>query len=207
MVHRLSGYQGTLSTVTATGYQATLVNIVANAWVDIQNLRSEWDFLKDNVTLATTIGKSEYTISDIFTTLESNVGKYRGILGPDQERLRHITHDRYVLDDISNEDSGTIVKYAVHPTTQSLWFNPPDTSTNLDIHYWKKPQVLSVNTDVPLCPTEFHYAIVYQALVDLGIFMGNSDLYTGYGVKASSLVGDLLRHQNPSKSIKTRPLV
>lgn len=213
-VHRLAGYQGTLSSVVATGYQATLVDHVANAWVDIQSLRDDWVFLKRNITLTTVIGQTEYTITDLLANPVSSIGKYRGIIDSNNSVLLNVTYDDYLLDDVANDDAGEPSKYAIHPTTQSVWINPPDAVYNLDVHYYRKPFVMSKNTDVPLVQsnnteavTLVEYAIVYQAVVDFGIFMDRGGLYHGYNAKANAAIGSLMREQCPAKRIRVGGIV
>ena len=72
-------------------------------------------------------------------------------------------------------------------------------------HYYRKPQVLSIDADIPLCPPEHHDAIVFQAIADLAAYTGNADIYSTSSVRANQLYNNLLRSQNPSKTTKQRP--
>ncbi len=205
-VNTLSGMQGTFSSVTSTGYQGTIAALVSAAWEDIQNLRQDWEFLKVETGFSTVVGQTEYTLLNIFGSSTSVVGKYRGILGDDARVLQKISYDAYLLKEVDEEDNSEPSRYAIHPTTQSIWMNPASEVEALALHYWRKPQVLANNTDEPICPSEFHMAIVYQALVNYGVFLGSGDMFQGYTSRASSIIGDMMRQQIPTRYVRTRPI-
>lgn len=207
-VNTLSGTQGTISSVSATGHQAVIVEIVKSAWTDIQNLRPDWDFLKVTSNLSTVVGQTSYDVTDLFGIGGTNIiGSWRGIVKPDLTQAKKVSMDYYILKDLENLDQTSVNYYSWDAINNLLYINPPDAVYSLGLYYYRKPQVLSTNVDVPLGPTELHDAIVYRALVDLGSYIGSADLYQSYLTKSDALIGSLMRSQLPAKRIRTIGIV
>jgi hypothetical protein len=204
-VNKRTGLQGTFTAVaSATGYQAILKEIVADAWVDIQNLRGgTWYFLRDSQTFNTVQSQTEYTITNIFGTSTSPVGSWAtNMILYDNDSLRWMDYNYYIVSEQSSAAESTPALFAIDPVDQHLYINPPAAVYSITAHYFAKPTVLSADADVPLGGSEFHYAILYKATADMALFLGNSGLYQLYNAKADAVIGSLLRHSNPQQKIR-----
>lgn len=203
----LLGTQGVFSSVTTTnGFQATIVEYVKTAWLDIQVSRREWDFYRTTVSFSTVLNQVDYSLIELFGPGIANpvenwiVDRF---VASDYSTLDYIEYDRWIIRE--NTTAKEPRSFTTHPNLETSGFlsiDKPDGVYTYTLHYFQKPQTLSGNTDIPICPTEHHNAIVYQAVTDLAAFLGNSDLYSTYSVRANSLYNNLLRSQNPDKVIK-----
>jgi hypothetical protein len=204
--NRLSGMQGTLSTVaSSTGYQYTLVRFVAQAWIDLQNLRKDWPFMRSTVDFNTTQAKTEYTLANLAVT---DVARWRMLTYVDSQslnqKLKPMSHDQYLLDNIAQQGQGAPVWYAVDPIDKHLYLNPPDAVYAVTGHYITEPVELTDNTDEPTLADSFHMVLAYLGGAHMAAFMGNSNLYNDLKFRADQMVGDLMRSETPARRAKLR---
>lgn len=209
-VNTLVGLQGTFSSASAaTGMQATLAQMVANAWIDIQTLRKDWHFMRSSVSFNTVQGTVEYSLTTMFGGSAVDIANWipGGIYYTDSNSfdtpLRQITYDQYVERDIAQADQQLPAQFAQDPVDKHLWLNPPLSAYTITCHYVANPVTLSGNADVPLLPTSFHKAIVYRAATDMAAFLGNGNAYALYQQKADAMIGSLLRSENPGQRVVT----
>jgi len=118
--------------------------------------------------------------------------------------LREVPYDDWVIKD---HKLGKPVEYTRSPIDDSIIFNPSDMDYLLTLQYTKVPDVMTVNTSVPVLPIKFHTIIVYKALIGLGSYLGNYDLISKYSLKYSIEIGQLMRSQIPQTFVRTPPLV
>lgn len=203
-VNSAVGLQGTITTVVGTsGYQQRLIKAVASCWEDIQNYRKNWTFLKSSKDFTTVIDQTEYTINDIFGTTVSPVRSYQLVMRNDNQAvLNPMSKITYDLRDLVNEPQTTVAQYAVDDITQSVWMQPPSEATSLRVYYTNNLQTLALDTDVPICHSEFHNCIVYKAVSEVSLFFGSGDLFSLFDKKYQFELGALLRAQNPSVSVR-----
>jgi len=210
-VNTMCGMQGSMSTAYgATGYQATLAKAVINAWIDIQNLRREWRFMRKSVTFNTVTSQYEYTLTNIFGPGNPQdialwvPGMVYYASGDANMPLYMYEYDAYKHYDIAAQSNSTPYVYAADPIDRHLYINPPDGIYSITAHYWRTPQILSANTDTPVLPVQFHRAIVYRAAADFAAFMGNVNEYQVYTQKADSMIGSIMRTEVPAKRVKPK---
>ena len=204
MTNTLTGTQGTISTtVGVTGHQATIVTYVTNAWTDLQNLRQDWEFLRANVALNTVVAQTEYTITDIFGAVADPVGKWiYDMLLYDSRPIQGYTKDAYVRRDIVSNSPNTPSAIAIDYDSNNIHINPPDAVYALDLHYFKKPQSITLDADIPLCPSEFHIGIAYKAAADIGLYVGRQEIYDEFRQRADMILGDLMRRKLTGKRLR-----
>ena len=204
--NRLAGMQGTISTVaTATGYEYTLVRFVAQAWIDLQNLRKDWPFMKSDVTFNATVGKTEYSLSDIGAT---DVARWHLITytdsDSDQQPLQEFSYDRYILDNKVNDSQGSPAIYAVDPVDKHLYLNPPDTTYSMTCYYFTEPVELTTASQEPSLADSFHMVLAYLGAAHMAAYMGNGNLYSELRFRADQMIGSLMRSENPAKRVFIR---
>jgi len=199
------GFQGTVTSVSATGYQATLTQAVKDAYEDIQRYRPDWEFMKRDKTVSVGSSANEYTLATLWGSDTPDLATWKYI-NYDYKLLRQITYDSYVFQDLTSYTAGKPNYYAIEPYTQSLLITPVDTTYSLDIHYIRDIHLLSENSDTPILPTKFHMAIVYGAIMKLSTFIGNQTLYDTHSANHAMILGQLMRDENPAKTVRKRPV-
>ena len=215
-VNKLVGLQGNiLSVTTVSGYQATLVKYVQNAYDDIQNLRDQGDFLKSSVSISLVAGTTTYTIEDIFNLTPTQVtAQYNPLAAWDTKKffystsvLSYVPYEWFTLYDYASNAASTPSYFTIglfDSGYRNLIFAPVSGPFSVTAFYYKKAQELDANTDIPSLPEEFHRLIVYRAAGDFAGFIGNGNLYQLYNQKADVLLSKLMRTNNPSKKISLR---
>jgi len=206
----LFGSQGVFTSVTTTnGFQALIVQFVQNAWDNIQASRRHWDFYHTTVNFSTVIDQIDYTLAEVFGIgVDNPVENWitDRFIRANFSTLDYVPYDNWIVEDHTNAREP--IYFTNHPNLETegfLSFDKPDDVYTYTLHYFRKPQQLANNTDIPICPPEHHDAIVFQALTDLAAHFGNNDIYSTASVRANQLYNNLLRSQNPSKTTKQRP--
>lgn len=88
-----------------------------------------------------------------------------------------------------------------------LYFHsPPKKSYTLFADYYLKPQLLKLNSDVPIIPPEYWDLICYKAASRICRIIGNHALANEYARDAIPLVGGLLRSQCPHVNADVEPI-
>ena len=196
LINTLAGTQGTVDTTEGTsGYQATLVEFLDQAYNDIQIFRESWKFMQGTVDIPLNIALNTFSSDDI--------AKGTRIIY-DKRVLKEIPYEVWVLRD---HPANKPVEWTVNPYTDELEFNTLDGTYIVTLQYQKVPDELTSNLDTPLLPKRFHGIIAYKALIGLGSYLGNYDLITKYSNKYSIELGALMRSQVPVKFLTTKPLV
>lgn len=193
-VNTLAGTQGDVDSVEAPlGYQQVLVQMVDQAYADIQRYRKDWKFMRV---------KAQAALSDtLFTITNTEIQTVDRVIYDDRV-LREISDERWVLMSFNATEPKV---YTVDDTTRIITLNDLDTNYIVDYWYYRIPHEMTLNVDEPILPEEFHDAIVYKALIDLGSFLGNYDLVTYYGTKYSMILGDMMRSELAQKRLKHTP--
>jgi hypothetical protein len=214
-----SGIQGMIqSVVDAVGAQEVIAGTVRDGFIDLQNERMLWEFMRRTVSFSTAVSTSTYSLTDIF-----------GIAGAFVATDPHITFGRWQRKDpllsytIQDPDTGKwgdllfvdFLDFEYHMRNRttpgkpryvtaneqdsSLIFQPiPDKIYPVKANYFVEPQVLVANAQTPILPTRFHNLLVYRSLDRIGNFYGNTGLYQRYALADAKMTGDLYRDQNPA---------
>jgi len=202
------GFQGSITAVTGvTGYQARLIQEVKRAWMDIQRERYNWDFLRKSEDFDTDSSTTEYSLATIFGTADHDFGRWiTNSIMYDYEPLKYVDYDYYLTLDRTGS-SGEPGYFTIHPQSKNLILDPLDGIYTITAHYFRTPQELTDTADVPLVLSKHHWAIVYKAAMGLAGFVGNPTLYQSAALEYSRAFGELLRDENPGKTIEMRPIV
>jgi hypothetical protein len=214
-VRLLSGMQGTgpADVSTVIGVEAQIVRYVRDAYIDIQNLRDSFPFLEDSKSFITSISVDTYTAPTIFITAVPDLKKYQdnsffvtvdGIKYPLIKMDRNEMELRYLND----TSVGPPSHYCIIEKDNSIQIKPiPDKNYSISFRYWKNPEILSTENQVPILPLSFHQLIVYKALEKLSIYLSAPEVYREYALETTKMLGQLMRHNLPKKRMRSRPLV
>jgi len=201
---------GSMTSVSPTQpLQQNIVDEVVRVWIDMQKHRAFQKFMIKQTDFTTTASVSTYG----FDTL---------VPAGDCARIIDIVYERKALDRIeyaelpfypnnnaSDPDWFTIdTSYSLSSDELNVIFNQLDTDTyDLTIVYRKKPQVLSIETDVPLIEEEWQDTIVYGASMELANRLELGGLYAKFSRKYAVAMGSLMREKNPKQRHRNKRFI
>jgi len=165
---------GPTSVDSQTGVMKKVVDRTQRAWVDIQASRPYWKFLRSQITFVLTPGVREYSIStDLNTT---TVDKWDiqsswiyATSGADETKLAWIDYQRY-RNLYRTFPAGRPTRIVETPGDSIAFDKTPDQAYTITLDYWQTAEKLTANTDIPLCPEQFHDVIVWKSVM---MFSGN----------------------------------
>lgn len=205
--NRICGLQGTVASTTVTsGYQETLVKFCKQAYIELQEYRPNWPWMRSSATFNTVASTTEYslqTIMGIGNTVDIDRWVKGMIVYTDSDDattpLHQMSYNSYIVRDVDDWGTGAPSHYAEDPVDRHLWINPPDTAYSITAYYYTRPVHLSASSDIPVMPVAFHMLIAFMGATHMAGFLGNSNLYNTLGVKSDNMLGMLLRANNPAK--------
>jgi hypothetical protein len=162
----------------ATNRSAKSVAWVRDAWLDIQNRRDDWTFMRRDFSgkaLAAGQGRyvpaTDWSMTDV-SRFERDTPRRRAIwirdpAAPerDDSPLIEIDYDRWKQDFSRGQQASRPMFWAVSPAGELCVGPFPDKVYHLDGGYRRTAQVLTSNLDVPICREEYHQVIVWKALL------------------------------------------
>ena len=175
---------GPVSVAGQTGEMKRAVNWINEAWLNIQEMREDWDWMRGSVSFQTVAQKATYTaqeagIDDLaewlmntsvctFRIYDTDVGVRSEIF------LSYINYDSYRDTHMYGNmrvSYGRPIYVTVTPDMSIGLGQIPDTNNYTIVgDYFKTPSQMTSDTDVPALPSRFHMAIVYLAMVYYGEF-------------------------------------
>lgn len=166
----------------ASGRADKMIAWIRKAWVNIQNERDDWPWMRREFAAPLTIGKTRYTSAElgIATRFGQWIGDrpefrtfslYDAAIGKEDEgTIREVTYDmwrgRYGR---GAHDPNRPNDWAVSPMQEFVCGPTPDKAYVVAGEYRLAPQILAENNDVPEMPVQYHGAIVWEAMKLLGI--------------------------------------
>ena len=165
------------SVIGQTGRQQKIIEWVKTAWNLIQNLQSNWSFLRDEHTGTLVANSQSYSGASFSTT---RFGEFMGDYGSyqpvtlydttigrsDESALRLISYEVWKRRwDIGVHDATRPTEYTIGPDQELKFGAKPDKAYQIRFEYRKTPQALALNTDEPDMPLRFHDIIVWRAIM------------------------------------------
>lgn len=162
---------------TASGELVKLVNWVSDAWLDIQSLEDEWQFMRAQFSFQTAAQKFKYTPAEagissfanwkrdsmrIYLT-SSGVGGETHLPWIDYDTWR----DSYQFGTRRTTYNRPIV-HSIDPVKNLVLGGTPDGVYTVNGEYFTQPVTLVADADIPAIDTQYHMAIVYWAMEHYG---------------------------------------
>ena len=155
-----------------SGINLRAKNWVKQSWIDIQNLHTDWLFLRQNLSFVTASSQS-YTLAAMGAPLLRSYDKeslriYQTSAGvADEQRLTFMEwqdfRDTYLY---GPRQTGRPICFSIDPAVKTLWLSSnPGTGFTVTGYYRTSPVTLSADADTPACPAEYHMIVVYRALL------------------------------------------
>ena len=181
-----------------TGEGARLWGWIKQAWVSIQIMKDDWEFLRATKTFTTTALKQEYTLSDLSLTTTFGQWKsdsfrlYLTSAGVKNEILleqwEYNSYRNYYLLGARKETYGRPVVISVTPTRSLSLGLPPNDDYTVTGEYFTAPVTLAAKTDTPTMPAKFHMMIVYKGMMYYGGYESAPEVYQ----RGKELFGEFL---------------
>jgi hypothetical protein len=196
---------GPLSVTNQTGENKRLVDWIKNAWLELQLSKREWLFLRGSFSFTTTIAKQSYTpteagITTRFRNWETNSMRMgKTALGDrDEICLPHIPYETFrAIYLTGNQSLGRPLEFTTAPQLDIALGHIPDDVYTVRGEYYKKPQMLSQNGDIPDMPEEYHSLIVYKAMEKYALFESAPEVLQNAKMFGEPMLSALMTDQLP----------
>lgn len=160
--------------VGQTGRLAKIPHWVNLAWTKIQNHHQYWRWMHDEFEGVTAPGMSKYSSLQMgitrfarWVTLPDTLTIHSTLLGKgDEQFIAPLEYWRYRrLYDVGLQEVARPSCYTVSPGNLLCFGPTPDAEYNVRGEYYKSPQTLSLDNDVPELPEQFRPIIGWYALL------------------------------------------
>lgn len=206
---------GPSTVIGQTGEMLRLVNWINAAYEDIQLARPDWQWMRTSKTFNTTAHKQSYHPTNIspdlaMTDFSHWAESKRGWIYLTSNGKGAETHieladydsfrDLYLMGS-GPTTYGPPFVYAIAPADKSILLGPnPDNVYTVTIEYFKAPQVLATDADVPTLPSRLHMMIVYRAMQKYGMFNAALEQVQQGETEYNRMFNKLLMDQAPTIS-------
>ena len=200
------------TTINQTGMIKRLVDWIDSAYQDIQDLHEDWDFLRADFSFPTVSGTREYAKADISLD-ELNAWEVDDIriytVTSDETNLEYTAWDDFKYQFLFGPhrvNTGRPFFFSIDPVG-SFWTGLiPNAVFTINGEYFKRAQVMSLDADIPLIPTQSQMAIVWRALMFYGAFEGADEVYSHGEKEFARVLSQLEFREVPRQTFLKGPL-
>jgi len=191
---------GPSDVVSQSGELALLVNLVADAWRDIQNDKETWKFLwVQNHQLTIVPSGGPYNVANFLKFCTRPViDNYTWLTEWQYQAFK----DAY---DVTLFGDGRPNRIIVQPDRTIAFDSNPTTNHTVTFDYYRTPQELAVKEDVPLMPARHHMTIVWLALLRYAEGEEASNLITTADREYTKAKAALQKDQLPKIQLQLAP--
>lgn len=212
MAQRLRQESGTSgmspsTTVNQLGDVKRLVDWISTAWMDIQNEKSDWFFMRQPISFNTISGQGSYTALQagiasfgnfkIDSFRQYNVSNGFG----SEQRLAYLPYDTfrdlYQYGTMRTTQQMPVI-FSVDPSKNFLLGPLPDGIYCVNGEGYALPTEMAADTDRPSMPSQFHMAIVWRALMYYGQYEAAPEAYSHGQNEYNRLMSKLYADQAPT---------
>jgi hypothetical protein len=201
---------GPTAVTNQSGEMLRIVNWVQEAWIDLQNLYSTWDWMREEFSFETVAGQQAYApttagVIDLLTWREDTLRSYRTPDGVADEQYvvewdYDVFRNTYM---IGQQTPGRPVVFAVRPRDKALLFGSiPDSAYTIVGEYQRAARPFTSGTEVPAgLPEQFHMLIVYGAMQKYAYFENAPEVALAGKSMYESMLTRLVQNQTPGFSL------
>lgn len=193
----LSG-TGPASVASQTGMDKKLVEWVASAWEEIQLMRNDWRFAWGEASVSVAAGSASIDpiglgVSDL-NVFKFDTAKFDG----NQLQFKDwpLFSNRY-----RTAETGRPTYISESPDRKIHFALVPPLDGTFTAEYYKTPQLLASNLDVPRLPAQYHMAIVYKALMMYAAHDDAAQTYADAAARFVQLYNKIESTETPVKYI------
>lgn len=169
----------------ATGEAKRIVRWVKEAYRQIQLQSLTWKWMMASGSVTTTTGVNTYAVSSFSGTsrhrawIPKSARIYKQSVGTaDQTPLLYLSYEDWqAAYQLGAQSNGRPIHFTIGPNNTILLGPSPDDQYVVTIDFYKSVHELVSNTDVPELPPDYHYAIVYRALMKYARFESAPEIY------------------------------
>lgn len=207
-VRQESGISGSgpVTTISQSGEMGKIVSWVDSAYEDIENLYTSWNFLRFDFSFQTIAAASTYTpiavgLDELASWKQDSVRAYLTSSGIGAEQIIYpVSWD--MMRDVRLLGAGATLQgnpseFAIRPNKAMVLWPTPNAIYTVTGEYFKRAQSMTLNTDEPLIPVQFHMAIVWKAVMYYAADQGAAELYAVAGREYARIMRGLKKDQLP----------
>lgn len=205
------------TTLSQTGEALRLVDWIDQAYEDIQNLHTEWDFLRHDFSFSLTVNDRDYTpteagYSELNAWSISDTGQDVTIYDSraDESFLIYepwVQFRRVYLIGNNFSQTGRPYHFSVKPDKTIIFDLLPNDTYTVSGEYFKRYQAMAAsNTAEPLIPTQYRMIIVWRALMFYAAYEGADEVYSHGNNEYGKLLAELELDQLPMPSFLHGPV-
>lgn len=171
--------QGVFSVKDQKGMELLAVNWVRRAWVEIQGLR-DWRFLWCSDSFNTVLGQIEYhpeenlALTPALKSWVTHKNKVRLVSDGQSSYLNYVKWESWGLVGGTSQNPQS---YTIKPNNTLVLNTAPNKPYEVFFEYYRKPQMLTENTDIPIVSEEHHEIILYKAMTYLAAEQDAPEVY------------------------------
>lgn len=215
LVNRLRGECGVgnsdLAALTGlSGQNLKCKDWIADAYVELQNKRPDWEWMRTAFSFTTTEDQQLYTLANV--GISATFASYK----PDSFRI-YRTADGYSTEQYlqhnqnydewrdvwqfgaNRTNTGQPTEFVITPN-KSIGLSPIPDDTGYTVlgEYYTTAVELSVAADEPAFPDRFHMILVYDAMMRYGVYEAAAEVYQRGEAKYRELMNQLELDQLPA---------
>ena len=183
-----------------------LIDWINEAWMDIQGMREDWQWMRASCSFVTVAGKPIYTPTEIGLTDWGNWTRdtwrcYATVPGQAGEVLMSYLdyewwRDGYQVGAMRTTQSQPMV-VTITPA-KAIGLGPtPAAGYTVTGDYYRVPTELAADLDVPALPVRFHMLIIYRAMMFYGASEAAAEVYQEGKAEYEKLLRRLNLNQMP----------
>jgi hypothetical protein len=203
---------GPASVLGQTGMYAKLVNWTNDAWVEIQGVHDNWNWMRQPFTFETVASTGDYLPATITNTVTSSLMTDLRYWWKDtfrcQKKSIGVQDEQWLVEweyqvfrntyRFNVQVNGRPVVFAIKPNGKAVMLGQiPDDVYQISGEYQTLPVSMTANTDTPAMPTHLHLAIVYKAMQFYGLYEAAPEVLSKGNTEFSRLMNQLEREQLP----------
>lgn len=182
-VRRESGIAGNgpLSVINNVGELDRIVNWTKQAYQDIQDIKPDWQFLRNDFDFICTSSLNTYpkeTISGLANWKKDSFRVYCGTTD-DEQYLDYVEWCLFRdtrLYGPSRSNTGRPIEFSIKPDKSVVLWPMPDTNYSVNGEYFKEAHVMALDSDVPIFD-RFHMVIVWNAVMRYASYVESPTLF------------------------------
>ena len=178
-----AGIAGTtpLTTENQSGEALRVVNWCKDAYIDIQERRVDWSFMRQEFSFDCVPGVSAYprsTVPNLQNWLENDIRCHLGTTDDEQWLCRMDWADFRTTRMMGPQRTvtGRPQDYTVRPDKSMVLWPLPDSPYTIGGEYYRTAAPFVLDTDIPVFD-RFNMAVVYQALMYYGAYSSEPSVY------------------------------
>lgn len=207
------GVTGTISTVVGqTGMYAKLINWVNDAWVEIQGMHDNWNWMREPFAFNTVANTGDYAPVTTTNTVTGQLMTDLRYWWKDTFRCQRVSigvqDEQWLVEweylvfrntyRFNVQVPGRPVVFAIKPNGKEVMLGQvPNDVYQISGEYQTLPSSLTAGTDTPAMPTHLHLAIVYKAMQFYGLYEAAPEVLSKGNTEFSRLMNQLEREQLP----------